>query len=273
MTIWAVTAFHNRRAVAERFVRCLLSQTCEEEIRLVAVDDGSTDGTAQSVRELFPAAELIAGNGRLFWGGSMQKIYLRLRERVADDDVVFYANDDSQFEPDFIALAANALRSRPNDLLTGCGYGVKTGYYLDGPVHFSLENGAVTNPPAGSEGNCASTRALFLTGRVYRELGGFHPILIPHYASDYEYTLRANRRGHRIFSDPSVRYRFTEDTTGDNTHRNLSFKKIFSKRSKLNPFYKINFFIMVAPLYRMPQFIAYQFRHFRHHDRDRGKAV
>ena len=36
------------------------------------------------------------------------------------------------------------------------------------------------------------------------ELGGFHPRLLPHYLSDYAFTIRALRRGFALASDPAV---------------------------------------------------------------------
>ena len=39
----------------------------------------------------------------------------------------------------------------------------------------------------------------------FLDLGSFHTILLPHYLSDYEFTLRASRRGYRLTTDASVR--------------------------------------------------------------------
>lgn len=272
--IYVITAVYNRKKITARFVESLKAQTYKGKIQFIMVDDGSTDGTDKAIMEIYPNTTVLYGNGNLFWGGALHMAYKYLMNtNISDDDVIFYVNDDSRFEPDFLERAVDILEKNPNDLVTGCAYGINTGNYLDGPVNFNLKNGGVTYLPAGSTGNCASTRALLIKGKVFKQLGGFHPMLLPHYASDYEYTIRASKKGHMIISDKNLIYTFSEDTTGDNSHKNLSLKKIMSKRSKLNPFYKLNFILMIAPIYRLPSYIAYQFRHFKNHDRDSGKAV
>ena len=274
MSVYVITAVHNRRAITQRFVETLKGQTFQGSIRLILVDDGSTDGTDKMVLENYPDSTVLYGNGNLWWGGALHKAYKHLMSRgLEDSDVILFANDDSSLGSDYIEKAMRILEANPNALLTGCGYGINTGYFLDGPIHFNLKNGEVTHLSAGSTGNCASTRALCLRYGVFKEIGGFHPALLPHYASDYEYTIRAFRRGHPVISSEQLTYSFSEDTTGDNLHANLTFKKVFSKRSKLNPFYKLVFFLMVAPAYRLPSYVAYQIRHFKRHKRDVGQAV
>ncbi len=261
--IYVVTAVHNRKTITQQFVEALLAQTSPEKIHLLIVDDGSTDGTDLMVKSKYPNSTILYGKGNLFWGGAMQLAYRYLVSiNVKNDDVVFYINDDSKLEPDYITNMVKNLKRHPDDLVTGCGYGVDTGKYLDGPIHFNLNNGAVHLLPPESVGNCASTRALGMMGKVFKDIGGFHPILLPHYGSDYEYTIRAYKKGHKIITDNSLKYTFTEYTTGNNSRDNLSLKKIFSKRSKLNPIYKFNFIILIAPFYRLPGYIKYQLDHF-----------
>ena len=76
-----------------------------------------------------------------------------------------------------------------------------------------------------------------------------------------------------IISDSRLKYQFSEDTTGDNSHKKITLKKVLSKRSKLNPFYKISFILLIAPVYKIPAYFAYQVKHFRKHDRDTGKSL
>lgn len=273
MTIYIITAVHNRYDITKRFVSELKRQTYRD-FKFILVNDGCTDGTVPMVQKEFSDAIILNGNGNLWWGGALHMAYRYLmKANLRDDDVIFFANDDSRWKTDFLQTAVDILKENPNSLLTGCAYGILSGNYLDGPIEFDLNNGAVRLLPEGSQSNCASTRSLCLFYKVFKELGGFHPVLLPHYASDYEYTIRAAKKGHPIISDSKLRYQFSEDTTGDNSHKKLTLKKMMSKRSKLNPFYKLSFILLIAPFYKLPSYLMYQIKHFRKHDRDSGKSL
>ncbi|MGN9058852.1 glycosyltransferase family 2 protein [Mediterraneibacter faecis] len=273
MTVYIITAVHNRYDITKRFVSELKKQTYKD-FRFVLVNDGCTDQTVPMVKKELPDSVILEGKGNLWWGGALHKAYQYLMKAgLKDEDIIFYANDDSRWAPDFIEIAVEILKVNPNSLLTGCAYGLLSGNYLDGPVDFNLNNGAVKLLSEGSSSNCASTRSLCLFYKVFKELGGFHPVLLPHYASDYEYTIRAAKKGHMIISDSRLKYQFSEDTTGDNSHKEITLKKVLSKRSKLNPFYKLSFILLIAPFYKIPAYFVYQVKHFRKHERDTGNSL
>ena len=91
-----------------------------------------------------------------------------------------------------------------------------------------------------------------MTMKTYKHIGGFHPILLPHYASDYEYTIRAFKKGHDILSFSELTYIFDEYTTGDNDLSKLTLKKMFTKRSRFNPIYRMVFLLMITPIRYIP---------------------
>src|SRR5256886_5506708 len=104
-TIYVLAPVHNRRALTERFVRCLAEQT-DQGFHLVLVDDGSTDGTAEMVQSMVLGATIIRGTGSWWWAGSLEHARRWLRRRtIENDDLVLIANDDTTFEPDFLAAA------------------------------------------------------------------------------------------------------------------------------------------------------------------------
>lgn len=262
--IYVVTAVHNRYKITEAFVDALLSQTYQD-MKLVLVDDGCTDGTADMVKNKMPNAVILQGNGNLWWGGALHMAYQWLKDNTCDDDIVMFANDDTQFESNYIETAVGLVLKNPTALITGVGCHLETGKQIDGAVHWNFKVGkAEGEVKATDEGNCASTRSLFFTAKTMKDVGGFHPHRLPHYASDYEWTIRAARKGHKILSFEELQYTFDPGTTGDNNLEKLTLKKLFSKRSNANPIYKMNFIFMSTPLKCLPSHLCYQIgRYFK----------
>jgi GT2 family glycosyltransferase len=246
--IHVITAVHNRYSITEAFVQSLLKQTYEP-IHLILVDDGSTDGTTDMVRKLMPDATTLAGNGNLWWGGALHKAYLWVCDNLNDSDYVWIANDDTHFPDDYCEKAVAILQSRDQVLLTGYGVSKQTGQQVDGAVNFVFpEVAAYLVEEENACGNCASTRSLFLRAKDFKHIGGFHPFLLPHYGSDYEWTIRGCRKaGLHVYCAISLKYEVNEETTGYYMPQKQSVRKLFSKRSMSNPFYKILFALMAAP--------------------------
>lgn len=246
--IYVITAVHNRYKITEKFIDVLLKQSYKD-ITLILVDDGSTDGTDKMALSKMPNTQIIYGNGNLWWGGALHKAYLWVKKNLNNkrDDYVMFANDDTEFDEDYIERAIKILRSREKTLLTGCGISKQSGKQVDGAIDFHY---STTSCPLSknSYGNCASTRNLFFRVNDFFEIGGFHPFLLPHYASDYEWTSRAVRKHNfTIFCDEKLKYLFDETTTGNSDYTKLSFKQLFSKRAYGNPFYRISFILMSTP--------------------------
>ena len=160
--IYVITAVHNRYAITEAFVKRLLAQS-EKDWNLILVDDGSTDGTADMVKNLVPEAVILTGDGDLWWGGALHEAYKYVKANVADSDYVFISNDDVDFPDDYVERAIAILEKNPDTILTGCGISKQTGEQVDGAVSFDfLKGGGTRGQGDESTGNCASTRSIFL---------------------------------------------------------------------------------------------------------------
>lgn len=264
--LYVVTAVHNRYKITENFISNLKKQTYKDW-KLILVDDGSTDGTAQMVKKELPNAIVITGNGNLFWGGALHEVYKRIKNdvQIKDDDYILISNDDTMICDDFLEKGVNLLSKNPNTLITGCGFGKNAGKQVDGVIAMDMKNLEGTLCEKTAEGNCSSTRELFFTAGIWRQIGGFHPIVLPHYLSDYEFTMRASKKGFPIKSFEELSYEFDEQTTGDNGFANLTLKKLFSKRCSSNPIYKFNFIFLVTPLKHLPSAIVNQIKRYLKH--------
>ena len=264
--IYIITAVHNRFSITEKFVKNLIKQTYKD-FKLILVDDGSTDGTSEMVLSYLPDSVIIRGNGNLWWGGALHKAYKWVLKNTTDeqnDDFVLFANDDTDFDESYIEKAISILNSREKTLLTGCGISRQTGKLVDASVTVDFNRLTKTTKSIGF-GNCASTRSLFFKVGDFKKIGGFHPVLLPHYGSDYEWTIRACRKyGYSVFCDESLKYFADETTTGNNFYDKMTLKQLFSKRSVSNPFYKINYIFLITPFSDLVKSLSQQIgRYFK----------
>jgi len=74
---------------------------------------------------------------------------------------------------------------------------------------------------------------------------------LPHYGSDYEFTIRARRRGMKLMTHPSLSLVLDEETTGYLTFtarsRGESLRRLFSSRSVHNPLVWSSFVLLACP--------------------------
>lgn len=258
--IYVVTASHNRKKTTSDFARQLAQQK-DVEIKLVLVDDGSTDGTGEAVKEILPDAVVIRGNGNLWWGGALNEAYKWLVKNAIPNSFVMFSNDDVEYSPEYVETGVSILERKEKVLLSGLGYSKESGELIDAPIQwdYKIAEGK-KQKSAPWEGNCTSTRSLFFRIADLKTIGGFHPILLPHYASDYEWTIRACRKGFSVIADDRLSYLLDERTTGNRERNKLSWKKIWSKKSNMNPFYRLSFILLSTPFYYWPSAVAKQIR-------------
>ena len=257
--IYVVTAVHNRRAVTTEFARLLAKQTLPG-LCLVLVDDGSTDGTAEAVQQVLPQTVVLRGDGTLWWGGGLQKgLNWLAAQGLPDKAVVVFMNDDIGFDADYFEKALAELQSLPPR------------YFLISPGLYQTSK--TLSPEAGKTDwsrlkvmhygdrpdliDHSTTRCLFMRWGDLKRVKGFHPTLLPHYTSDYVFTMTAHRRGIRIVPAKTVCARFNDETTGHHglqTSRGTAkLKRLFSPRFSYNPLHQFFFVWYACPWwYKVP---------------------
>jgi N-acetylglucosaminyl-diphospho-decaprenol L-rhamnosyltransferase len=115
-SIHVVVPVFNRKSYIERFLLCMRSQTFRN-FKVIVVDDGSTDGTAELVTELFREVQLLRGDGNLWWTGA---INLGIRHAIAqasETDAVLVINDDLEVDPDYLEVLYTLWKSMPKTLI------------------------------------------------------------------------------------------------------------------------------------------------------------
>lgn len=107
--IAALMTCHNRVARTTASVRALKAQIVPgTSLDLFLVDDGSNDGTAQAVINIFPQATILTGDGNLFWCGGMRWAFEQAIKKSYD--FYFWLNDDTNLDQDALARMLDAYR-------------------------------------------------------------------------------------------------------------------------------------------------------------------
>jgi GT2 family glycosyltransferase len=255
--IWVLLPIHNRREITKRFVRGLVAQT-DQNYHLILIDDGSTDGSAEAVSSLLPSTTVVRGRGNWWWAGGLQqgRRWL-LRRELGHEDLVLIANANTVLEPNFLAQGRVALAPHPKALLVAQLYSLADGSFLEASVRVDWRMLRFEGVADTDGINCMSTRGLLIRAVDFLAIGGFHPRLLPHYGSDYEFTIRAKRRSIELISDPRFLLSYDEETTGrlPVTTRSVRefLRTIFSRRSTENPIYWTTFVWLACPTPLIPR--------------------
>ena len=81
------------------------------QLDIYLVDDGSIDGTSNSVSKLFNNVKIIKGNGDLFWNRGMHLAWTSAVNNC-DYDFYFWLNDDTLINNDTIEILLNTSQDK-----------------------------------------------------------------------------------------------------------------------------------------------------------------
>ncbi len=113
MKIATLLTCHNRKKQTLACLEALYQNRLPRESTLdvFLVDDGSTDGTEQAVRDLYPQVNVITGDGKLYWNGGMRVAFAAALEKGFD--YYLWLNDDTLLKPEAIH---EMLETAPKDM-------------------------------------------------------------------------------------------------------------------------------------------------------------
>ena len=173
---------------------------------ILVVDNGSTDGSADFLRERFREVNVLALPENLGFGGGSNAGF-----RQAKNDIVVLLNSDMRVAPDFLAPLLEGFRD-PEVFAVSCQIffsdpakvreetGLTQGWWQDGSLRVRHRVDAAVDDlfPCfyGGGGSCAFDRAKFL------ELGGFDRLLEPFYLEDTDLGYMAWKRGWKVLYQP-----------------------------------------------------------------------
>jgi len=200
---------YNRKQITIAGLSALRDAAAGLDYHVYLVDDGSTDGTGEAVRERFPEATVIQGDGSLFWNGGMRKAWQTALEHPVDGqsaDFFLLFNDDLELVPNamhqlLIFHCEMAARHGPKVISIGKILALESedityGGFVHAPGLSRLRFLRASDNGAGCDtmnGNCVLIPAsavcdVGLLSEHYR-----------HHTGDIDYGLRARKAGYKLF--------------------------------------------------------------------------
>jgi GT2 family glycosyltransferase len=210
LRIAVLIASHNRRDVTVRAVRGVLAAREAADLQVVLFDDGSSDGTVEAVAAVDPRAIILKGNGDAFWNGGLHRAW----ERALPLDVqaFLWLNDDVLLDENAIARIVSYYHSLgtesgdENFILVGATRDASGAITYSGkkyrhyPFAFLLD--LVPPDPQVLQSIDAFNGNIVLVPRRVVDVIGVNDPHFSHGFGDYEYGLRASRRGIPVWLMP-----------------------------------------------------------------------
>lgn len=209
MTIFAVVPVHNRVNLTLQFLDSLDAQDVDEEVHVLIIDDGSTDGTTKKIQQRvgrFPVT-VIPGNGKLWWAGSVGKALKAIKWNVTQADWIYLGNNDTVLDPNHISYLLDTATSAPRTLVgarafemwpDGTEHPVSSGFMINRKM---LEISAIPgNDDHIHQVDALSARGLLIPATALDSIN-IHPWLTPQHFADVSITSQLRKLGFTLKAD------------------------------------------------------------------------
>lgn len=236
---------YNRKEVTLHCLQQLAQQTYQQ-FSVTVVDDGSTDGTADAVRECFPSTNLIVGPGNWWWTKSVNKGIMW--ELIQGTSHILLLNDDTHFDHNYLSVVISEIKLHNRAIIGSVNLSYETPHrvffsgakslnrilfrYTRYHKTFSLYKEVKRGKILPSV--YLPARGALVPASVFSEIGLLDEKRFPQYASDVDFTLKAYKKGIRMHvSERMILYTPSNSTGSGDIYKKeslLTFLSSFSNR-------------------------------------------
>ncbi|MCA2411335.1 glycosyltransferase family 2 protein [Rhizobium leguminosarum bv. viciae 248] len=263
MIVYVLIPVFNRLEHTKRVVASLRAQRIAKKLRIIVVNDGSTDETAQYLQSQGDIVEL-RGGGNLWWGGAIEEGLKHVLPSCQAEDYILFLNNDTWFDDQYIetlvqtskdnggAAVGSVIHEEGRDPpLVSIGAKVNINRLAVWDLLSELSETEKRSPKSQYRVDALSGRGTLYPAPLFRKYGGMRPSLLPHYMADYEVAMRFARAGvPLVVSSNAIVY--SPPIYGNDTSRLSWWKQLFGRRSPHNVFQRLIFYSLVgSPVQRM----------------------
>lgn len=196
MNVTAIFTCYNRKDKTLNCVDKLLTNECISTI--VAVDDGSTDGTDEGLHSYGDKVIYVRGDGNLFWNRGMHKGIDYVKGHDIVSEYYLLVNDDVDFAPGVIDRMITEAGDQK--ILVGATYDTD-GNLTYGGIKLrkkkSLKYDMIGPDEPGTECDTFNMNCALIPSRIFNEIENMDPYY-EHGMGDFDYGFEVSRRGYEI---------------------------------------------------------------------------
>lgn len=213
ISVAIVAPVHNRREITLQCLRSLSRIRADQlDVRVVIVDDGSTDGTSEAITSEFPEVEIINANGDL-WFTEGTNVGVR-RALESGPKYVVMMNDDQVFDDRFLEYLVETAEANPRSVVGPLlllwdephkifQVAPVWNTWLGGWQHWYQQT-VWSVPDRAFDVDLIVGNCVLVPSEAIRECGLMNSSRYPNFG-DAEYTPRLKRAGWRLLIDPRSR--------------------------------------------------------------------
>ena len=216
--LFITVPIYNAEKYLPNFLLSLKKQTFYE-YELVIFDDGSRDNSLELIKNIFPNAHMLYGDGNCWWSRSVNSC---IRYALSHNcDYVLTLNVDLVLDKKYLEMMIKYANNKDDIILGSAIYDIETKKIYDTGININwltaknIKNIHVVKDKSIHlfDVSYLSGRGLLVPRKAFEEIGLFDSFRFPQYAADIVFTSLAKEKGFNLYCNTkAIIFSYTKQT-------------------------------------------------------------